>query len=174
MYFTLLTQLSIIMRCGALCRQATLSPPLPMEANQAALLLGSNTSQNIYPLPLVPQPAAAHLLRQPGYPMLGKDISTHSQQLEQTRRDAWSARELGIQLVHVQPTLLLLLVCFQTFRYANLMINRCQIGDGFTLASSKGPCNINAGIFSCAAGNTAGRFTVSLASTFFLLLLPNS
>jgi ribonuclease T2 len=32
-------------------------------------------------------------------------------------------------------------------------------GDGFTLSSSKGPCDIIAGAFSCANGNTAGIFT---------------
>ncbi|KAK0102031.1 ribonuclease T2-like [Cadophora gregata f. sp. sojae] len=32
-------------------------------------------------------------------------------------------------------------------------------GSGFTLTSSKGPCDIIAGAFSCAAGNTAGVFT---------------
>lgn len=35
-------------------------------------------------------------------------------------------------------------------------------GSGFTLTSSKGPCDIIAGEFSCAVGNTAGVFTVSL------------
>ncbi|KAH7384954.1 ribonuclease T2-like protein [Cadophora sp. MPI-SDFR-AT-0126] len=32
-------------------------------------------------------------------------------------------------------------------------------GSGFTLTSSKGPCDIIAGAFSCAAGNTAGVFS---------------
>ncbi|KAG4438713.1 hypothetical protein IFR05_005793 [Cadophora sp. M221] len=32
-------------------------------------------------------------------------------------------------------------------------------GTGFTLTSSKGPCDIIAGAFSCAAGNTAGIFS---------------
>jgi ribonuclease T2 len=38
-------------------------------------------------------------------------------------------------------------------------------GSGFTLTSSKGPCDIIAGAFSCAAGNTAGVFTVSIIPT---------
>jgi len=35
-------------------------------------------------------------------------------------------------------------------------------GDGFTLTSSKGPCDVIAGVFTCVAGNTAGVFSVSL------------
>lgn len=34
-----------------------------------------------------------------------------------------------------------------------------NVADGFTLTSSKGPCDFIAGAFSCATGNTAGVFT---------------
>ncbi|KAH7312970.1 ribonuclease-like protein T2 [Rhexocercosporidium sp. MPI-PUGE-AT-0058] len=52
-------------------------------------------------------------------------------------------------------------------------------GTGFTLTSSKGPCDIIAGAFSCAAGNTAGVFSSidgSLAyadsSSFYAAAVP--
>ncbi|PMD61182.1 ribonuclease M, partial [Hyaloscypha bicolor E] len=52
-------------------------------------------------------------------------------------------------------------------------------GSGFTLTSSKGPCDIIAGAFSCAAGNTAGIFSSidgSLAygasNTFYAAAIP--
>lgn len=38
--------------------------------------------------------------------------------------------------------------------------NTFCLGDGFTLTSSKGPCDIINGAFSCATANSAGIFTV--------------
>ena len=42
-----------------------------------------------------------------------------------------------------------------------VMNERLTLRIGFTLTSSKGPCDFIAGAFSCASGNTAGVFTVS-------------
>lgn len=160
----MLTCPSIIMKSEAPCRLASLSRPLQMEANQAVLLPESSISQNIYPLLQVPQQAADHLLRLPGYPMLEKGISMLTQPLELRKLAAWLALGHGILLVPVQLTLLLLLlpVYLPSSCDDAMITNNCQIGDGFTLTSSKGPCNIVAGVFSCAAGNTAGLFAVRI------------
>jgi ribonuclease T2 len=60
-----------------------------------------------------------------------------------------------------------------TFQTPHVYVSSCSkgfkgslgfIGDGFTLTTSKGPCDIIAGALSCATGNTAGVFTVIITA----------
>lgn len=85
----------------------------------------------------------------------------------------------GIRRGLVLHTQLLLLVCLPPStrllicsrksnenRFERLI--KLPTGSGFTLTSSKGACDIIAGVFSCATGNTAGVFTVKNPQSYKL------